>query len=152
MLQELSYEAQEYHFDRDEEKVKTLVLIWNPKHNTFKFSISDPTTIQSGQRGQSYHTLFESFIQYSSVRSCHCHYEIIHEKSLMPLRKPLVSSIYLRCTNSSEQSSMRLLCSKSRIAPIKRISIPRLKLCEAGLLSKLVKEVIASLKLEFDGV
>ncbi|GFS68828.1 integrase catalytic domain-containing protein [Trichonephila clavipes] len=47
---------------------------------------------------------------------------------------------------------MRLLCSKSRISPIKWISIPRLELCAAGLLSKLVKKVIASLKLEFDGV
>ncbi|GFQ97275.1 uncharacterized protein TNCT_60681 [Trichonephila clavata] len=43
MLQELPYEAQEYHFDRDEEKVKTLGLIWNPKHDTFEFSVSDPT-------------------------------------------------------------------------------------------------------------
>ncbi|GFY06907.1 uncharacterized protein TNCV_4090091 [Trichonephila clavipes] len=60
--------------------------------------------------------------------------------------------IYLRCTNSSEQLLMRLLCSNSRIAPIKRISIPRLELCAAGLLSRLVKKVIASLKLEFDGV
>ncbi|GFR12027.1 integrase catalytic domain-containing protein [Trichonephila clavata] len=42
MLQELPYEAQEYHFDRDEEKVKTLGLIWNPKHDTFDFSVSDP--------------------------------------------------------------------------------------------------------------
>ncbi|GFQ75232.1 integrase catalytic domain-containing protein [Trichonephila clavata] len=43
MLQELPYEAQEYHFDRDEEKVKTLGLIWNPKHDTFEFSVSDTT-------------------------------------------------------------------------------------------------------------
>ncbi|GFR08361.1 uncharacterized protein TNCT_328911 [Trichonephila clavata] len=43
MLKELPYEAQEYHFDRDEEKVKTLGLIWNPKHDTFEFSVSDPT-------------------------------------------------------------------------------------------------------------
>ncbi|GFX89712.1 integrase catalytic domain-containing protein [Trichonephila clavipes] len=66
--------------------------------------------------------------------------------------KAFGASIYLRCTNSSEQSSMRLFCSKSRTAPIKRISIPRLELCAAGLLSKLMKKVIASLKLKFDGV
>ncbi|GFY49212.1 integrase catalytic domain-containing protein [Trichonephila inaurata madagascariensis] len=48
---------------------------------------------------------------------------------------------------------MRLLCSTNRIASIKRISIPRLELCAAGLglLSKLVKKVTVSLKLEFDG-
>ncbi|GFR06722.1 integrase catalytic domain-containing protein [Trichonephila clavata] len=40
--------------------------------------------------------------------------------------KAFGAAIYLRCTNSSEQSSMMLLCSKRRIAPIKLISIPRL--------------------------
>ncbi|GFR10024.1 uncharacterized protein TNCT_384321 [Trichonephila clavata] len=43
MLQKLPFEAQEYHFDRDEEKVKTLGLILNPKHDNFEFSVSDPT-------------------------------------------------------------------------------------------------------------
>ncbi|GFY60027.1 integrase catalytic domain-containing protein [Trichonephila inaurata madagascariensis] len=43
MRQELPYETQEYHFDRDEEKVKTLGLIWNPKYDTFEFSVSDTT-------------------------------------------------------------------------------------------------------------
>ncbi|GFU73636.1 integrase catalytic domain-containing protein [Trichonephila clavipes] len=66
--------------------------------------------------------------------------------------KSFGASIYLRCTNSSEQSSIRLLCSKSRIAPIKLISIPCLELCTAVLLSKLGKKVISSLKLGFDGV
>ncbi|GFV60705.1 integrase catalytic domain-containing protein [Trichonephila clavipes] len=96
---------------------------------------------------------------------CHCHCEIIHEKSLAlqgikaqhfalkenykslelygfsdASEKAFGASIYLRCTNSSEQLSMRLLCSKSRIASIKRISIPRLEFCAAGILSKLVKK------------
>ncbi|GFY67630.1 integrase catalytic domain-containing protein [Trichonephila inaurata madagascariensis] len=44
MLQELPYEAQD-HFDREEEKVKTLGLISIPKYNTFEFSLSDPTNI-----------------------------------------------------------------------------------------------------------
>ncbi|GFS68825.1 integrase catalytic domain-containing protein [Trichonephila clavipes] len=45
MLQEVPYKAQEYQFDRDEEKVKTLGLIWNLKHDTFEFSVCDPTNI-----------------------------------------------------------------------------------------------------------
>ncbi|GFR11043.1 integrase catalytic domain-containing protein [Trichonephila clavata] len=40
MLKELPYEAQEYHFDRDEEKVKTLGLIWNRSTILSNFPVS----------------------------------------------------------------------------------------------------------------
>ncbi|GFV42844.1 uncharacterized protein TNCV_3580941 [Trichonephila clavipes] len=60
--------------------------------------------------------------------------------------KAICASIYLRCTKSSEQSSMRFICSKSRITPVKRISIPRLELCAAGLLSKLVKKSVTQIQ------
>ncbi|GFR14450.1 DUF1758 domain-containing protein [Trichonephila clavata] len=36
------------------------------------------------------------------------------------------AALYLRCINSSEQISVRLLCSKSKVAPLKSITIPRL--------------------------
>ncbi|GFQ71122.1 hypothetical protein TNCT_306201 [Trichonephila clavata] len=82
MLQELPYEAQEYHFDRDEEKVKTLGLIWNPKHDTFEFSVSDPTN-NSEWTKRSIITHCSNFRSNGSVRPCHCHGEIIHESSLV---------------------------------------------------------------------
>lgn len=42
---------------------------------------------------------------------------------------------------------MYMLASKSRIAPIKTLTIPRLELCAAVLLSKLMKSVIEALNL-----
>ncbi|CAK9833693.1 hypothetical protein ANTRET_LOCUS10340 [Anthophora retusa] len=47
------------------------------------------------------------------------------------------SCIYLRSTNRQGEITVRLVCSKSRVAPLKNISLPRLELCGAVLLSNL---------------
>ncbi|GFV13753.1 integrase catalytic domain-containing protein [Trichonephila clavipes] len=46
---------------------------------------------------------------------------------------------------SEEDVSTRLLCSKSRVAPVKPITIPRLELCACVLLSQLLENVLHSL-------
>ncbi|GFW36442.1 uncharacterized protein TNCV_1344031 [Trichonephila clavipes] len=48
---------------------------------------------------------------------------------------------------SEEDVSTRLLCSKSRVAPVKPITIPRLELCACVLLSQLLEKVLHSLTL-----
>ncbi|GFX84848.1 uncharacterized protein TNCV_4996801 [Trichonephila clavipes] len=48
---------------------------------------------------------------------------------------------------SEEDVSNRLLCSKSRVAPVKPITIPRLELCACVLLSQLLEKVLHSLTL-----
>ena len=49
-------------------------------------------------------------------------------------------------TKSSTGTEIRLLVSKTKVAPIKQISLPKLELCAAHLLSKLFKVVLESLK------
>jgi len=39
-------------------------------------------------------------------------------------------------------TSSHLLCSKSRVAPLKTLAVPKLELCGAVLLAKLMNEVI----------
>lgn len=54
--------------------------------------------------------------------------------------------IYLRSINEQGLINVQLLCSKSKIAPLKPTTIPRLELCAALLAAKLSKVVISSLR------
>ncbi|GBL99651.1 hypothetical protein AVEN_68896-1 [Araneus ventricosus] len=56
--------------------------------------------------------------------------------------------IYVKSINSYGGSEVKLLISKSRVAPLKFVTIPRLELCAAVLLSKLMRRVLRALKLE----
>ncbi|GFT59565.1 DUF1758 domain-containing protein [Trichonephila clavipes] len=60
--------------------------------------------------------------------------------------------VYIKCFNESGQSQTRLLCSKSRVAPLKTLTIPRLELSAALLLSILVKKVVPILQLPINKI
>ena len=49
--------------------------------------------------------------------------------------------IYLRMTDSDGNVEVSLVCSKTKVAPIKRLTIPRLELCGAHLLAQLLRHV-----------
>ncbi|XP_076245382.1 uncharacterized protein LOC143185936 [Calliopsis andreniformis] len=55
--------------------------------------------------------------------------------------------IYLKSINTEGQCTVRLLCAKSRVAPLKAITLPRLELCGALLLSQLVTKVKKALEI-----
>lgn len=59
--------------------------------------------------------------------------------------------IYMECTTPNGNTT-KLIASKSRVAPIKIISIPRLELCACLLLSQLVNKVHQSLKMNIDEI
>ncbi|XP_058839198.1 uncharacterized protein LOC131694734 [Topomyia yanbarensis] len=60
--------------------------------------------------------------------------------------------LYLRCIQLDGAVSVKLLCSKSKIAPLRRLTMPRLELCAAVTLAKLVSVVIPILKIEINDV
>lgn len=49
------------------------------------------------------------------------------------------AALYIRSTNSHGKHFVKLLCAKSRVAPLKSQSLPRLELCGCVLLAKLYK-------------
>lgn len=60
--------------------------------------------------------------------------------------------IYIRSINKENEVLTNLLCSKNRVAPLKSISLPKLELCGALLLSRLLKVVKSSLCKEIDNI
>ncbi|XP_018374629.1 PREDICTED: uncharacterized protein LOC108768626 [Trachymyrmex cornetzi] len=56
--------------------------------------------------------------------------------------------LYVQVCDEGEYTA-RLLCSKSRVAPLKTISIPRLELCSALLLVRLFNQVKQTCKVDF---
>lgn len=60
--------------------------------------------------------------------------------------------IYLRATYINGKHSSRLLCSKSRVAPLKNLSLPRLELCASLLLAQLVHKILKCLTCKIDSI
>ncbi|XP_011881006.1 PREDICTED: uncharacterized protein LOC105569270, partial [Vollenhovia emeryi] len=61
--------------------------------------------------------------------------------------KAYAACVYLRTASPSGESTVRLLAGKSRVAPIKTISVPRLELSAALLLTRLITFIQSSLNL-----
>ncbi|XP_062558045.1 uncharacterized protein LOC134222917 [Armigeres subalbatus] len=60
--------------------------------------------------------------------------------------------LYTRCISSDGKIDVNLVCSKSRVAPLKPMTIPRLELCGALLLARLVKKTTAAMGIPFKSV
>jgi len=53
--------------------------------------------------------------------------------------------VYIRSVNEAGEINIQLLAARSRVAPLKIISLPRLKLCDAMLLANLLEKVAHAL-------
>ncbi|XP_070170444.1 uncharacterized protein [Polyergus mexicanus] len=53
--------------------------------------------------------------------------------------------LYVRSTNAEGNRAVHLVCSKTRVSPLKRLSLPRLELCAAVLLARLYGSELSDL-------
>jgi hypothetical protein len=66
--------------------------------------------------------------------------------------RALGACVCVRSGNASGNLDSQLLCSKSRVSPVKQVSIPRLELCGTQLLARLIKKVLPILCMPVDSV
>ena len=60
--------------------------------------------------------------------------------------------VYLRTTDTSGKVHVSLVASKSKVAPIKRLTVPRLELCGAHLLTKLLEHTRITMQIPIEDV
>ncbi|XP_050301535.1 uncharacterized protein LOC126739769 [Anthonomus grandis grandis] len=59
-------------------------------------------------------------------------------------------AIYLRTIDSEGTITVRLLCAKSKVSPLKRLTTPRLEICGALVLARLLDKVLRSLNMKIN--
>ena len=60
--------------------------------------------------------------------------------------------VYLRMTDSKGEVHVSLVASKTKVAPIKRLTIPRLELCGAYILTKLLEHIRLTLNIAIENI
>ncbi|XP_026478309.1 uncharacterized protein LOC113384765 [Ctenocephalides felis] len=145
-------------FSEQNNTVKTLGLSWNPVEDIFKISYSNvfitstdtkrskdalPDELQDSWNDFRHHL---SCLEGLSVPRClfkqvpvsiQCHG--FADASLLAYG----ACVYLRATYEDGSISCHLICSKSKVAPLKQVTLPRLELLAALLLAKLYRHVMA---------
>lgn len=70
----------------------------------------------------------------------------------MRSQRAVSAVIYIRATNDQEEIISSLACSKTKVAPLKRMTVPRLELTGAVILTKLMSHVLRILDLSHSPV
>ncbi|GFS60007.1 DUF1758 domain-containing protein [Trichonephila clavipes] len=151
LLKDLS--ASSYVFDKEfqDAPVKTLGMLWGSKGG---LSHIQTTTRCNGRVDELLPKISEKVNNFKIPRCILLPSTIrieIHGFSDASERA-YAAAVYIKCFNESGQSQTRLLCSKSRVAPLKTLTIPRLELSAALLLSRLVKKVVPILQLPINKI
>ncbi|GFW13756.1 integrase catalytic domain-containing protein [Trichonephila clavipes] len=122
------------------DETKALGLLWKSQKDTLAFSVSSITNVSDSS------TITKSIPRYILLDDAlriephgYC------DSSL----RVYGAAFNVKCLHNSGNVSTNVLCSKSRIAPLKSVTIPRLA---AVLLAKLIRKTIKSMKIPFNDI
>jgi hypothetical protein len=94
------------------------------------------------------HFMRESLFELSNLRIPRCytpiHFQIVDQQLIGfsdASEKAYCGIVYLRSTNTTAEVHISLVMAKTRVAPIKKVSLPRLELCGALLLAQMMRHL-----------
>ncbi|XP_075168002.1 uncharacterized protein LOC142240188 [Haematobia irritans] len=64
--------------------------------------------------------------------------------------KAYCAAVYLRVLDNDEKTHVNLLVAKTKVAPIKKTTIPKLELCGAELLARLIQQVVKDVDFQYE--
>ncbi|GFW52350.1 integrase catalytic domain-containing protein [Trichonephila clavipes] len=163
---ELIEVSENYDFS-DSSEIKVLGVYWNPKHDCFSFRVKIDLHELNTKRdvlstiariydpldtiNREWRQFVESLQVVNDININQC--IIVEQPEVIELhgfsdasQSAYGAVVYCKSITSDRNMLVHLIASKSRVAPTKRTTIPRLELCAAVLLAKLVHRVKQALK------
>ncbi|GFV87242.1 integrase catalytic domain-containing protein [Trichonephila clavipes] len=163
-----SIEVSENYDFSDSSEIKVLGVYWNPKHDCFSFRVKIDLHELNTKRdvlstiariydpldriNREWRQFVESLQVVNDININRC--IVVEQPEVIELhgfsdasQSAYGAVVYCKSVTSNGRVLVHLIASKSRVAPTKQTTIPRLELCAAVLLAKLVYRVKQALKL-----
>ncbi|XP_074100580.1 uncharacterized protein LOC141528434 [Cotesia typhae] len=133
VLKDIPQENINPHLQLGDSTLKTLGICWESKTDNIIYTVKPIVS-------------FPRIIVTPNTKQLHLH------GFCDASEKAYGACIYLRVTDHQGKIQVLLVCAKSKVAPLKTITIPLLELCGAQLLSSLIKATITASKMTFDKI
>ncbi|XP_018376370.1 PREDICTED: uncharacterized protein LOC108769726 [Trachymyrmex cornetzi] len=147
----------------NKDTVKTLGLEWNPSEDRFQFAVREFNAVTTKRRLPDellnrWRHFRDELVALGMQRILRCVVTCDNGRRLTlhgfcdASERAYGACVYVQAENAQGEISSRLLCSKSCIAPMKTISLPRLELCGAVLLARLLVTTRSAIRVPIEDV